>query len=78
MTVIKYVAQFYELSRNATSILIIEYERAYFFVQGVRLPLCMSTLILVTSSRSFVVDFNHAQVMKEMYHEVQRGCDKTP
>lgn len=48
MTILEYGAQFYELSRHATSILTTKYERVQCFVWRLRLPLCMDT-------QSFVV-----------------------
>lgn len=43
MTVVEYVAYFYELAGHVTSILDIDYKRACFFVKRLRLPICMAT-----------------------------------
>lgn len=49
--VIVYEAHFHEFSRDATSILDIEYERVCCFIRGLSLPICMSTKSLIVVVR---------------------------
>lgn len=66
MTIVEYESYFHELSRHATSIMGIKYERIYCFVRGLRLPLRISTQSLVVVDSSFSNVSNHAQVMEEI------------
>lgn len=70
----EYEAHVYELSRNTTFVLDIEYERVCCFIKGLRLPIRMSTQSLVTTGRSFTEVLDYSQVMKEIHYEAQGGA----
>lgn len=70
MTALEYKNQFDELVKHATTILLIEYEQIWCFVQGLRLSLCKATQSLVATGRSFNKISDYSQTMEKMYHEV--------
>lgn len=78
MTFVKYDIYFHELAKQAISILTSEYERARCFVRGLTLSIHMSTQSLVAAGRSFVQISDHAQLIKEMPHEIHEGRGKRP
>lgn len=57
------------MSRHASSILNIEYERVCYFVIGLRLPICMSCQSIVYAGRSFVEVYDYAWVIEDIHHE---------
>lgn len=67
--VLEYEAQFYELARYTTIILLIEYEQIWCSIRGLRLLLRIATHSLVSTSRSFIKVFDYAQTMWKMHCE---------
>lgn len=68
MIVLKYDVQFYELDMHG-SFLPTEYVQIWYFIWGLRLLLCMATQSLVSTRRSFINVFDHAQNMEEMHRK---------
>lgn len=60
MVVMEFEALIHELDRHATYILTIEYDRVQCLVQGLRLPLCMSTESLAIIGMAFSMIFVHS------------------
>lgn len=58
MTVLQYEKWFHELERNATTILLIEYEWVHYFVGGLRL-FFYGNSSFITVSRSVAKVFNY-------------------
>lgn len=75
MKALVYEAHFYELGRNATSIVYMNYEIIYYFVQGLRLPIHMATQSLVVVGRPFAELFIHTRVMEKIHREVHNGSN---
>lgn len=78
MIFLEYEALFYKLARYVITILSIKYEQIQYFIQGLRLPLCMATQTLVAAGRSFIEVSNYAYTMEKMHQDAQRGSYKRP
>lgn len=74
--VIHYDTRFQELSQYATSILPTEEERIHDFMQRLRPQLRMGTLVLVTSSRSYLDIIDQTHSLELFSCETQRSNNK--
>lgn len=64
------------LARHATSILNTEYDRVFYFIRRLKLPINMSTQSLVIVDRCYVEVLDHSRVIEEIYYKGCEGCDK--